>query len=88
MKTVTKSGASIATAAFALAISGASMMAPTTAAAGEEAKVHCVGVNTCSGTSDCATATSSCAGQNSCKGQGFVAMTASQCEKIGGTVEG
>jgi uncharacterized membrane protein len=87
MKFHAKSGAAIASAALALAVSGVTMTAATTAIAGEEAKVHCVGVNTCQGTSDCATASNSCAGQNSCKGQGFVSMTKSQCEKIGGTVE-
>ena len=88
MKLAGKSGAALATAAFSLAVSGASLAVPTAAMAGDEAKIHCVGVNTCQGTSDCKTATSACAGQNSCKGQGFVALTASQCEKIGGTVEG
>ncbi|OAO09531.1 hypothetical protein A8B76_22640 [Roseovarius indicus] len=58
-----------------------------TAAAADEAKIHCMGVNTCAGTSDCATASNSCAGQNSCKGQGFLSMTKAECDEAGGTVE-
>ena len=85
MKHTTKSGATLAAAALALAVSGSAFVAP--AFAGEEANIHCVGVNTCKGTSDCKTASSECAGLNSCKGQGFVALTETQCTKIGGEVE-
>lgn len=86
MKIESKSGAAIATAALAIAASGATFVAPTAVAA-EEANIHCVGVNTCKGTSDCKTAENACAGMNVCKGHGFVSMTKTQCEKIGGTVE-
>lgn len=88
MKFNKTSGMTIASAALALAVSGTTFVAPTGAAAEEEAKIHCVGVNACKGSSDCKSATNECAGLNDCKGQGFVAMTATQCEKIGGTVEG
>ena len=86
MKHATNSGTAIASAAFALALSGPAARAPSAATA-DEAKIHCMGVNTCAGTSDCATASNSCAGQNSCKGQGFLSMTKAECDEAGGTVE-
>ncbi len=58
-----------------------------TAAAADEAKVHCVGVNGCKGKSDCKTATSDCKGHNACKGKGFVAMSEKMCMEKGGKVE-
>ena len=48
--------------------------------------VHCYGVNTCSGTADCATTTHECKGHNACKGQGFKAMTAAACLTANGTI--
>ena len=50
------------------------------------AQVKCAGINSCKGTSECATATSSCKGHNSCKGQGWVHTSAADCEEKGGTV--
>jgi len=83
MKHVGKSGAVLAAAALAMAIGG---LAPAPAHA-EEAKVHCVGVNSCKGTSECKTASSSCKGLNACKGQGFLSMTKAECDAAGGKVE-
>ena len=61
-------------------------MAPLAHAA-EEGKVKCEGVNSCKGTSECATAKSSCKGTNSCKGQGWVNKASKEeCEKAGGKV--
>ena len=71
-----RSGAALATAA-ALAFS---TLPVTGAFAADEAKVKCEGVNSCKGTSACATATSGCAGQNSCKGQGYLEMTQAECD--------
>lgn len=48
------------------------------------ADVKCSGINSCKGTSACATATSSCKGQNSCSGQGWVKATATDCTAKGG----
>ncbi len=48
------------------------------------AKVHCYGINTCKGTSDCKTAKNECKGQNDCKGMGFKELTAKQCRKAAG----
>ena len=83
MKHVGKSGAVLAAAAFAMAMGGLTA-APAQA---QEAKVHCVGVNSCKGTSECKTASSACKGQNACKGQGFLSMTKAECEAAGGKVE-
>jgi hypothetical protein len=58
-----------------------------TAAAADEAKIHCVGINSCKGTSDCKTADNACKGKNSCKGKGFVATTEKMCKEKGGTVQ-
>ena len=54
------------------------------AAAGET--IHCYGINTCKGTSDCKTAKNECKGQNDCKGQGFKAMTSKACKAAGGSL--
>ena len=79
-----KSGVAIASAAAALFAIGASVS--TTVQAAEDGTVKCAGVNSCKGSSDCATAKSSCKGQNSCKGQGWVKKTADECKAAGGTV--
>lgn len=50
------------------------------------ADVKCSGINTCKGTSACATATSSCHGQNKCKGQGWIKVTKEACEAKGGKI--
>lgn len=48
--------------------------------------VRCYGVNTCKGTSLCATAKNDCKGLNTCKGQGVLVKTRSDCLKEGGTL--
>jgi hypothetical protein len=83
MKSTIVSGATLAVAAIALAASGIS---PTPAAA-KKASVHCVGINSCKGTSACKTAENACKGQNSCKGHGWLpAKSKGACEAKGGTV--
>ena len=62
------SGAGLAAAAIALAISGAAL----TPAQAKQAAVHCMGINSCKGTSACKSASNACKGQNTCKGQGFL----------------
>ena len=80
-----RTGISIATSAALVALSTAAV--PTAAIAkGAAAQVHCYGVNTCKGTSDCATAKNSCKGQNTCKGQGFKAESKDQCMADGGSL--
>jgi uncharacterized membrane protein len=72
-------------AAAATLFSGA--IAPI-AHAEEAAGVKCEGINSCKGTSKCATATTSCAGHNACKGQGWIMVaSAEECTKQGGTVK-
>lgn len=50
-------------------------------------KVPCYGVNSCKGQSTCKTAKNDCKGHNACKGEGMVMKTASQCEKMGGSLK-
>lgn len=80
-----KSGVAVATAAAALFSMGATLS--TSVQAADEMTVHCVGINSCKGTSDCKTAKSDCKGQNSCKGQGWVSKKSeAECTAAGGTV--
>ena len=76
----TISGVAIAVAAAGLFVTHA--VAPKAEAA--EAKIHCVGVNSCKGKSECATASNGCKGQNACKGQGWLPMTEKACSDKGG----
>jgi len=82
--TPSKSAISFAAAAALIAISGASLSAP--AMAKDVKAVHCYGVNSCKGTSDCKSGTHDCKGQNDCKGQGFKAESKSQCKVDGGSL--
>ena len=49
-------------------------------------KIHCYGVHSCKGNSDCKTAEHACKGQNACGGHGFKAMAASACLDKGGVI--
>ena len=68
-------GSALATAAAMMMTSG---LVGTTFAA-ETAKVHCTGVNSCKGTSECSSAKNSCKGQNSCKGMGWISLSQTEC---------
>jgi hypothetical protein len=82
--TPSKNAISFAAAAALIAITGASLSAPAMA---KDAKlVHCYGVNSCKGTSDCKSGNHDCKGQNDCKGQGFKAESQSQCKADGGSL--
>jgi len=82
--TSAKTALSFATVAAVMAIANFSAATP---AAAEDAKaVHCYGVNSCKGSSDCKTAQNECKGQNSCKGHGFKEMTAKACKEQGGSL--
>jgi hypothetical protein len=59
---------------------------PAVAKDAKDAKVHCYGVNSCKGTSDCKTMQHECKGQNSCKGHGFKELTADACAAQGGSL--
>ncbi len=51
-------------------------------------KIHCLGINSCKGKSECAVeGKTSCKGQNACKGQGWVSLSsAKKCKAKKGTV--
>lgn len=70
----------------ALAAAAATMfaVAPISGAIAAEKKGKCFNVNSCKGTSACATASTSCAGQNECAGKGWVKKTKTACENEGG----
>jgi hypothetical protein len=69
------SSAAMAAAAAMLFSSGLTSVS----VAADAATVHCTGVNSCKGTSECKSAKNSCKGQNSCKGAGWVSMTQAAC---------
>ena len=50
------------------------------------AKVQCLGINSCKGTSSCQTADSACKGLNSCKGKGWIPESKADCLSKGGKV--
>jgi hypothetical protein len=53
-------------------------------------KVHCFGVNSCKGKSECAVeGKTGCSGKNACKGQGWISLaSAKKCVAKKGTVVG
>ncbi|MEG3155576.1 BufA2 family periplasmic bufferin-type metallophore [Sphingomonas sp. RB1R13] len=80
-----KSGISVAASAALFALAAMTPAAPAFAK-GQVAQVHCFGVNSCKGTSDCKTAHNSCKGMNECKGHGFKTMSKQQCAAAGGSL--
>jgi uncharacterized membrane protein len=79
-----RSNVGLAAAAAMFALSAGA----TGAVHAEQAKaetVHCFGVNSCKGTSDCKSFNHDCKGMNDCKGQGFKAESAKKCAADGGT---
>ena len=86
MSTALKSRLSLAAAAALIAMASASFATAASAADQQEKPGRCYGVNTCKGTSLCATAKNDCKGLNSCKGEGVIVKTPSECLKAGGTL--
>ncbi len=83
--------ATFASAALAVAINTSAIAADSPAgshgaAIGAGDKVHCYGVHSCKGNSDCKTTEHSCKGQNKCGGHGFKAMAAKSCLEAGGVI--
>ncbi len=83
--------ATFASAALAVAMSTSAIAAPSPAgshgaAVGAGDKVHCYGVHSCKGNSDCKTAEHACKGHNKCKGHGFKGMAAKACLDEGGVI--
>lgn len=74
---ITKVSTAAMAAAAAMFFSAA---VPTVTFADDAASVHCAGVNSCKGTSECKSANNSCKGMNSCKGQGWVSLSKTACE--------
>jgi hypothetical protein len=70
------SSAAMAAAAAMLFSSGLA----TVSVAADAASVHCTGVNSCKGMSECKSAKNSCKGMNSCKGTGWTSMTKAECD--------
>lgn len=81
-----KSSFALAANAALLAVALAAAPSPVLAKKAAAEVVHCYGVNTCKGTSDCAAGTHSCKGQNECKGHGFKALTKDACATQGGSL--
>jgi uncharacterized membrane protein len=75
-----------AVAAALVALSSAALTSPAFAGDSKSEAVHCYGVNSCKGQSDCKSGNHDCKGQNSCKGQGFKAETAKACAAAGGSL--
>jgi len=85
MKQVSRSGAALAVAAVSLAL--VAQATGAAAAMGKPGKVHCLGINSCKGKSDCMTPKNSCKAMNECKGQGWLFQDSeAECEKAGGKV--
>ena len=80
--TILRTSVSFAAAAAVVAITAS---APTIAIAKGATAVHCYGVNSCKGTSDCKSGTHDCKGMNDCKGQGFKAISAKACKSQHGS---
>lgn len=80
-----KSRISLAGAAAMIALATVGMSS-TAHANQKEQPGRCYGVNTCKGTSLCATAKNDCKGLNECKGQGVIVKTPSECKAAGGTL--
>jgi hypothetical protein len=86
-----KSATTLASAAAAIALAAAAHAAPAPNGSAGNAinaddMVHCYGLHSCKGNSDCKTAEHECKGQNACKGHGFKAMKAGMCLSKGGTI--
>ena len=78
--------ASFAAAAAMLALATMASTPAYAAGAQKEQPGRCYGVNTCKGTSLCATAKNDCKGLNNCKGEGVLVKTKSACLAAGGTL--
>ncbi|PKF81420.1 hypothetical protein CW749_01910 [Vibrio sp. vnigr-6D03] len=85
-KSATFASVALAVAMSTSAIAADSPVGSSGAAIGAGDKVHCYGVHSCKGQSDCKTAEHSCKGQNNCGGHGFKAMKAKECLDKGGVI--
>lgn len=82
-----KTALSVAAFAAVMAISNFAVSSSASAQEAKDAKVvHCYGVNSCKGMSDCKAGKHDCKGMNDCKGQGFKEMSAKACTAAGGSL--
>ena len=86
-----ETSATFASAALAVAMSTSAIAAQSPAgshgaAIGAGDKVHCYGVHSCKGNSDCKTTEHACKGHNKCKGHGFKGIAAKACLDDGGVI--
>ena len=84
-------GAALASVAAGMALAFTAVAASNPAgsvgaAVGASDKVHCYGVHSCKGSSDCKTAEHSCKGKNACGGHGFKGISAKECLDKGGVI--
>lgn len=86
MSTFFRTGLGMAATAAVIAVATASAPSAFAQGASGGKTVHCYGVNSCKGTSDCKTAKNECKGQNECKGHGFKELTAKACKAQGGSL--
>jgi uncharacterized membrane protein len=84
--TTSRSVRAAASMLVALTALGAAAQASAADKPADDAKGRCYGINTCKGTSLCATAKNDCKGLNSCKGEGVLVKTKSACLAAGGTL--
>ena len=85
-KNATFASAALAVAMSTSAIAAQSPAGSSGAAIGAGDKVHCYGVHSCKGNSDCKTAEHKCKGHNKCGGHGFKAMSAKDCLDADGVI--
>jgi len=85
--------ATFASAALAVAMSATACTTTSSSPAGSSGaaiaagdKVHCYGVHSCKGNSDCKTTEHACKGHNKCKTHGFKGMKAENCLNKGGVI--
>jgi hypothetical protein len=85
-KTATFASVALAAAMSTGAIAAESPAGSHGAAIGAGDKVHCYGIHSCKGNSDCKTAEHACKGKNKCGGHGFKGMKAQECLEAGGVI--
>lgn len=86
MKTTIASRVSIAAATALMVLASTAIASPAAKTADKEQPGRCFGLNTCKGTSLCATAKNDCKGLNNCKGQGVLVKTKTACLAEGGSL--
>ena len=85
--TASKTAFSLAAVAAVMALTNFAASSPAFAKDAKDAKVvHCYGVNSCKGMSDCKAGNHECKGMNDCKGQGFKELASKACTEQGGSL--